>query len=138
MPSLPSARLLLRLLLALLLAVNGIAPSLAAGVMHHAAPAAMQAPAASHAMAMAGEAANCHDAALVQDAPMADPAPAPCCEDGQCKSAGCECACMALAAALPIPDALSWPTELRAAPTRAVAEAHAPPPPTGLTRPPIA
>ena len=95
MTSLPSARLLLRLLLALLLAVNGIAPALAAGVMHHAASAAAQAGVEQPALDMTGAMADCHDTDPAQDTPVASDTPAPCCEDGRCDGAGCDCACMA-------------------------------------------
>lgn len=149
MPSSHAVPFLLRLLLAMLLAVNGIAPALGAGAMEHAAPVATQALSEQHpdqhaelgadphaAVATAGEQADCHDSGAAQDAAMAE-APAACCDDGQCL-AGCECACMALAAALPMSLAPAWIVSLRAAPAHALAHAHAPPPPTGVTRPPIA
>lgn len=134
MPSIPFPKLLVHAVLALLLAVNGVGPALAAGTMHHAAPSASEA--MSHAMPMPVADADCHDAAPAQAPDAADPAP--CCDDGSCDLAGCECACLAVAAALPLPAADAPAFVPAARPERVFARAHAPPPRGAVIRPPIA
>jgi hypothetical protein len=134
MASLPLPQLIVRAVLVLLLAVNGVAPALAASAMHQAkAPAA---PASNHGMPMSVD-ADCHEDAAASAA-SAGEQDSCCPQEDDCALAGCECACLVVAATLPPPNPYAPAFVPAARPERLVPHAHAPPPDVAVIRPPIA
>ena len=126
--------LLLRLLLALALVVNGTTGAMAAVHAHDAA-----APMAVHAMGPMpahGE-ADCHGDGAVAKAPSKAPAQAPGDDCAGCASGGCDCACMSLVhVTLPAPMTGLAPAP-RIAPAPVPVASRAAPPLPHPIRPPI-
>jgi hypothetical protein len=125
--SLPA--LLLRVLLALALVVNGTTGA-AAAVHAHAATAA------DAAMASHGKGSDCHGDGTAPDAP-AEPPAMPADDCAGCAAGGCDCACVSLAhVALPA-SMTGFSVAPRAAPASAPANTRAAPPSPDPIRPPI-
>lgn len=134
MASFPFPQFLLRLALVVLLAVNGLGSLLMTGSLHHV-DAAEQI-AMTDAMPQSATDAGCHD-----DGPAPMPQttdPAACCEDGRCDLSGCECACIALTATLPVLPQMTLISVPPIHPDWVPLQAHAAPPSGALIRPPIA
>jgi hypothetical protein len=135
--------LVLRLLLSLLLVLNGIGSAVAGVRM--ALP--VEAPAQAAMDAADGE-PPCHQAAIADPMqPASMPMPAggdhphgdgDCCASGACTAAGCDCPCVALAATLPPLPALPMLLPVSLPPTLLRVPPHPSPPRHDPDRPPIA